>query len=164
MPALVLQRYLLIGQPAAATSVPANGTSNTSVITAPVPLGSTWTVRVRWVYGQAFSTDATGQIQVQCVAFGWQWRDTNSNILFQLTMGDAMVTPYWTFPKATGVNGLRAWDADQTVSSVDIIGGVPVSVNAFVSATVLNLDGALAHPYNIQCGGILEFEAPGSSE
>lgn len=164
MPAVVLQRYLLVAsQPS--FSVPASGTTLFQATTAAVPLGATWTIRFRSVSVQVACDDASGALQLETFQGQWQLLDIRGNVLFTMPVVRGDVTPPIAFPKGAGVTISRWADPDQTISSFDQVGNaVAVSVNCFGSSVCLNTDAANPHPGHVNTFAVLEFEQPGSNE
>jgi hypothetical protein len=166
MSAIVLQRYLL----AASTtigSIPAGVNGFAASVTTPrIPLGATWTIRLRKVDVAVQNSDGLAGLQLLAILPSWQLQGAQNQVLFSIDVAPGPFTPSFVFPASGGGGSVvnNVGEMNQTVSSLDQVGGIATSVVAAGGVLITNADGANPHTFRIFLSAIMEFEAPGSSE
>jgi hypothetical protein len=159
----MLQRYVLAASQAVAGSWPASSTAVASVVTATVPLGGRWTVRLRNSSGVFAAGDNSGQLSVSVLSGNWQLLDAHGNVFYFLNAWESDLTPNFTMPTINGAGFAKQADTNLVLSSYDQIGGVAVGLNFTAAIIAHNNDAAAAHPGTVSCTAIVEFDDPGSS-
>lgn len=159
----IIQRYLLHAT-LNAQNAPAGASGTFTVVSAPVPLGSAWTIRVRSVYGVIAPEDASGSIQVQSCEAAWRWFNAAGVGLFEIPATSSIIAPPANLVKAAGSNFWWGGDPHQAVSNFDITGGTAITVGAACVWLLTNTDATNPHLADLQIFAVLEFEGPGEGD